>query len=409
MRYVIYGIVYMMFVLIGCDAGNLKEAQEAEQPKELEFFSFKTETEPIFNELINEFESDHPDIKIKQVIDPNGASVLKSRIAKGDVPDIFITYPMEADYVIRAKKRYLLDLTEEKFIHDINPIIQKRYTVDGDIYGVALTQNAVGVLYNKEHLSDLGLSAPQTWDEFLQSMNKLEESGYNPLIMPNKEAMQTSIFTLNIVANTFGEEYWLQDRLSIKDSNDWKKASQKILDVLQYVDPASYETGYYEANKKFADGEASYYIMGTWALPLIEQHNPNLNYGIFPFPANNQTTQHPVLGGVDIGLAIDAETKYPDAAKKFLEFLTRKENARRLSHYEGSISAVKNVQNTKEEIQLLVEMMEQGKSINWPNHYWPGGTAAELDFRNYSLEFFYEQDIDDYLNNLDNMFQKYYE
>ncbi len=39
------------------------------------------------------------------------------------------------------------------------------------------------------------------------------------------------------------------------------------------------------------------YVMRTWALPLIESINPSLDYGIFPFTAN-ELEENLVLGGV---------------------------------------------------------------------------------------------------------------
>jgi raffinose/stachyose/melibiose transport system substrate-binding protein len=145
--------------------------------------------------------------------------------------------------------------------------------------------------------------------------------------------------------------------------------------------------------------------MGTWAITLIEEYNPDLNYGIFPFPATEQRNSK-VLGGVDIGLAISSDTKYPEEAKEFLEFLTKKENAQKLSDFEGSISAVTGVKNSREEIRLIDEKIRDGKSVNWPNHYWAGGTASEFEFRRYTAQFYYDKKIDDYLSNLENMFNK---
>lgn len=110
-----------------------KEIEEPE-PVKLEFFSVKEETRPIFNQLIADFEADYPGVEVQQVIVPNGMSVLKARLARGDTPDLFISYPLEQDYVTRARKGYLLDLTNEMFLDRIQPIIQQRYMVDGITY-----------------------------------------------------------------------------------------------------------------------------------------------------------------------------------------------------------------------------------------------------------------------------------
>lgn len=398
--------ILIILLLAGCTENELNQSLIKEDKIELEFFSPKPETEVIFNELIQEFEKLHPKVTIKQVIVPEPMTVLKGRIARGDIPDLFITYPIEQDYKVRAEKGYLLDLSNEPFIKNIQPTIQSRYLINGKMYGAALTQNAVGVLYNKDHFEELNLSVPNSWNSFVQVLEELKSNGKTALVMPNKDVNQASIFNLNLVANEFETSYWEKDEFSIVSDPRWRKISEKTLTVLSYVQPNSFEDSYYDVNKKFANGEGSMYIMGTWALTMIEKSNPYLNYGIFPFPVSNQTDQN-VLGGVDIGFAISADTKHPEEAKAFLAFLIKKENAQRISNFDGSISAVKGVTNTHKEGHLIREKIVSGQVVNWPNHYWAGGTAAESDFRKYTAQFYYDHNMDVYLENLDKMFNHY--
>lgn len=405
-RFLSISTILIILLLAGCTGNELDQSLIQEDKIELEFFSPKPETEVVFNELIQEFERLHPNVTIKQVIVPEPMTVLKGRIARGDSPDLFITYPIEQDYKVRAEKGYLLDLSNEPFIKNIQPTIQNRYLLNGKMYGAALTQNAVGVLYNKNHFEELKLSVPNSWNSFVQVLEELKSNGKTALVMPNKDANQASIFNLNLVANEFETSYWEKDEFSIVADPRWRKISEKTLTVLSYVQPNSFEDSYYDVNEKFANGEGSMYIMGTWALTMIEKSNPYLNYGIFPFPASNQI-DHNVLGGVDIGFAISADTKHPKEAKAFLAFLIKKENAQRISNFEGSISAVKGVTNTHKEGHLIREKIASGQVVNWPNHYWAGGTAAESEFRKYTAQFYYDQNMDVYLKNLEKMFNRY--
>lgn len=405
-RLLFISLILIILLLAGCTGNEIDQSLQKKDKIELEFFSPKPETEVIFNELIQEFEKQHPNVTIKQVIVPEPMTVLKARIARGDIPDLFITYPIEQDYKVRAEKGYLLDLSNEPFMKDIQPTVQNRYLINGKMYGAALTQNAVGVLYNKDHFEELHLSVPNSWNSFVQVLEDLKSNGKTPLLMPNKDANQASIFNLNLVANEFETSYWEKNEFSIVSDPRWKEISEKTLTVLSYVQPNSFEDSYYEVNNKFAHGEGSMYIMGTWALKMIEKSNPYLNYGIFPFPASNQKDHH-VLGGVDIGFAISADTQHPKVAKSFLAFLIKKENAQRISDFEGSISAVIGVTNTHQESHLIREKIANGQIVNWPNHYWAGGTAAESDFRKYTAQFYYDHNMDVYLKNLQEMFNRY--
>lgn len=405
-RFLSISLILIILWLAGCAGNELDQSLIEEDKIELEFFSPKPETEVVFNELIQEFEKLHPNVTIKQVIVPEPMTVLKARMARGDIPDLFITYPIEQDYKVRAEKGYLLDLSNEPFINNIQPTIQNRYLINGKMYGAALTQNAVGVLYNKDHFEELNLSVPNSWNSFVQVLEELKSNGKTALVMPNKDVNQASVFNLNLVANEFETSYWEKDEFSIVSDPRWRKILEKTLTVLSYVQPNSFEDSYYDVNRKFANGEGSMYIMGTWALTMIEKSNPYLNYGIFPFPASNQTDQN-VLGGVDIGFAISADTKHPEEAKAFLAFLIKRENAQRISNFEGSISAIKGVRNTQKEGHLIRAKIASGQVVNWPNHYWAGGTAAESEFRKYTAQFYYDQNMDVYLKNLEKIFNRY--
>jgi len=409
-----WGILFtVLLILSSCsfhDRGTQTTYFKEEELIELELFIPKAETAEIFEQLITEFEEQNPNIRVNQVIVPDGMIVLKKRIARGDLPDIFVTYPIEQDYIIRAKKGYLLDLTNESFIQEIEPEIQFRYLVDGKMYGVALTQNAVGVLYNKTIFQKHQLEVPKTWDEFINTLEKLQSVGEVPILMANNDPAQTSVFNLNLVANQFPPSYWEQindGRVKISEDPEWRKVAEKMLEIVRFAESQSFEMNFHDVNERFASGYGAMYVMGTWALPLIKERNPALNFGIFPFPANNAPLKNKVLGGVDIGFSIAADTRYPEEAKKFLEFLVKKENAQRISYFEGSISTVKSVNATKGEVKLLAEYIRNGQFTNWPNHYWIGGTSAESDFRKLSWEFFKNQDIEEYLRQLDHMFQYY--
>ncbi|WP_134701358.1 ABC transporter substrate-binding protein [Ammoniphilus sp. YIM 78166] len=408
-------VLTCLLFLAACSIRSIHEGEETPRYKEkvrLEFFSPKVETAGIFNQLIRDFEREHPDIYVEQTIMPNGMDVLKRRIARGQAPDIFITYPLEHDYVIRAEKGYLLDLTEEDFIQAITPVVQDRYLVHSRMYGVALTQNAVGVLYNRDIFESLHLKIPESWAELVYTMVTIRQTGITPILMSNKDAETISVFNLNFIANEFSSDYWdevNQGQAKISDDPRWQEMAENMLSVVSLAQEDSFEADTDQVNQRFAHGEGAMYVTGTWMLSIIEKWNPQLNYGIFPFPSTNDPQKNYVLGGVDIGLAISSDTPHPEAAKEFLKFLVKQKNAQKLSDYEGSISVVQGVNVKKEVVKPLAKKVLEGKSVNWPNHYWIGGTRAERDYRRISQQFFMDKNIEAYLRQLDQMFAYYRE
>lgn len=54
----------------------------------LEFFNVKSEVVDIYDELIEKFEEENPDIEIEQINVPDPTTVLQTRMSTNDMPDI---------------------------------------------------------------------------------------------------------------------------------------------------------------------------------------------------------------------------------------------------------------------------------------------------------------------------------
>ncbi|SDH98939.1 ABC transporter substrate-binding protein [Alteribacillus bidgolensis] len=390
--------------------GNEDQNGENEEVAEIEFFQAKPEAVATFDTLIEQFEEENPDIKVEQNSVPDAMTVLTTRFSTGDIPDLFITYPVEEDYVTRANNDYLLDITDEDFIDDINPEIQDRYLEDGRMYGAALSLNANGVLYNKEIFEEYDLDTPETWDDFVASIEYLDEQGETPIIMGNQSIDQSSIFNLNFIAQQFDAEYWEAFNAGeepVAESPEWQEASEKMLEVIQYAQQDHMGTDTDQANELFANGEGAMYFMGAWVLPTLRDMNDNFDeeFGYFPFPQTNNPEENVTISGVDVGLSIAADTEYPEESLKFVEFLI--DEAQQFADMDGSFSAVQDVEVQDEVLEGLSPHVENDQIANWPNHYWAGGTAAEADFRAHSQDFFNHQDIEQYLESLEQMFESY--
>jgi raffinose/stachyose/melibiose transport system substrate-binding protein len=89
-------VVLVLVMLVGLSAAGF--AQEVE----LEFFQNKREAVETFDKLIEKFEEENPNIDIEQNHVPEAETVLKSRLAKNNIPDIMglggnFTYGQIAD------------------------------------------------------------------------------------------------------------------------------------------------------------------------------------------------------------------------------------------------------------------------------------------------------------------------
>ena len=103
--------------LAGCSSsGNGssdgKSASSGSGKIELEFFTQKREAADTFDKIISEFNASQEEIVVKQNIVPDSTSVLMSRAATGDLPDIIQVGGMQDSNTMQfMKEGHFLDLT----------------------------------------------------------------------------------------------------------------------------------------------------------------------------------------------------------------------------------------------------------------------------------------------------------
>src|SRR5690348_10663545 len=77
-------------MLAGC--GSNDEASGSSNGKvKIEFLQYKTEARGTYDELIKKFEKENPTIDVVQSNPPDATTVLKTRVAKRDIPDVMGT------------------------------------------------------------------------------------------------------------------------------------------------------------------------------------------------------------------------------------------------------------------------------------------------------------------------------
>lgn len=70
----------------GCGGGSSNESSDGKI--HIQFFQNKPESVDITNELIKDFEAENPNITVEQQNSSDYLTVLKSRMAKNDIPDV---------------------------------------------------------------------------------------------------------------------------------------------------------------------------------------------------------------------------------------------------------------------------------------------------------------------------------
>lgn len=146
-------LVSALFAMALAGCGGKKDAADDGKIK-LEFFQNKTEAKASFDELVKKFNDANPNITVTQVNPPDAETVLKTRVAKKDVPDI-IGIGATDTYAQLAKSGVFADFSDSGLTGNIQPAylnMMNKLTGSEKVNGIPFTANASGVIYNKKNV-----------------------------------------------------------------------------------------------------------------------------------------------------------------------------------------------------------------------------------------------------------------
>ncbi len=292
----------------------------------------------VFQKSFDRFMEMHPNVTIETVASPFEDMLRTFPLAldAGTGPDISMSLPLESTTYPAAQAGHLLELTaigEERGWwdkYDMKAIEFDNRALDG-IYGVPYEWTAVGVFYNTEVFSDLGLEPPDTLEEFEAIMETIKQAGITPVSVGGKDGWplvhvwQQLVFT-NVEYDTLRA---LEDRDPTQsyENEGLIEAANKVVEWFEagYLDPNLLSTGFTDANDLFINGGTAMNIGGTW----VQQDFRNAPFEVRFFPVPPMRTDIPLhLGGFNPAndIVIVKESPNVDWAIELMDFLLSEEN-----------------------------------------------------------------------------------
>jgi len=198
----------------------------------------------------------------------------------------------------------------------------------GNLYGYTTMGEIVGVYYNKQILSDLGLTIPTTFSAFEQDLEVAKQAGQIPIQFANNDAfpgihefatiqdqMAPTAYLTDLI---FGTQ---RDQLSF-DTPENTQAAATLQDWANkgYFTPGFGGAGYDDSVSNFAKGQGLFMITGNWIVANLGADNTN--FGFFPMPPATAGGPPVATGGAGFPLAIAAGSDHPDAAAAYIDWMT---------------------------------------------------------------------------------------
>ncbi len=288
------------------------------------------------DKILPAFMAAHPNIEVKfqPVSNTEYSTSLATKLEAGTAGDLIMVEPF--DYRLKMyQDGDLANLNDLPGLENFSDLALSAWSTDdgSETYGVPLAAVLHGFIYNEDIFEELGLTPPATEAEFLALLDKVKTDGkYTPLAMGTADSFVPGLLGFQLI----GPNYWKgeEGRLALIDGsgkftdpayvNTWAA----LEDWIPYL-PEGYEgVKYGDMQNLFTLGNAAVYPAGSWEVSIFNnQVGDKFKMGAFPPPVPEAGDSCYINDHMDMGMALNANAKNPEAAREFLTWLSTPEFA----------------------------------------------------------------------------------
>lgn len=384
-------------------------ARESEDGKiEIELVQYKPEAVEVFQQLEEEFNSTHDDIRLK-IDSPNDAmTILKTRFIREDYPDIIgIGGDINYSYFIDAE--ILSDVSDYEGLNQIKPAYLEileglEFVPTEGTYGIPYVANAAGILYNRDMFEEHGWEIPETWDEFIKLCDDIEKEGIQPLYFGFKDTW-TCLAPWNALAVELADADVCKqvNRGETTFTQEYDGVAEKMLELLDYGQDGPFAYGYNDACTAFANGESAMYTIGSYAVPQIKSVNPDMNIDSFVMPAGDTKEDNTLNSGVDLQFCVTKDCKNKEAAYEVIDFLLEHDSVQAYLDNQNAVPCKDEEFKLASEVDGMAEYITEGKMSDYQDHYYPSEMAVDAQIQTFLIE----KDVDAFLAKFDKDWLRY--
>lgn len=284
--------------------------------------------------IIPAFEAKNPGIKV--VFAPTAPTeynaALNAKLDAGSAGDLITCRPFDASLEL-FKKGHLASLNDLPGMENFSPVAKSAWTTDdgATTFCVPMASVIHGFIYNKDAFDTLGISVPTTEAEFFAALDKIKAEGsYIPMAMGTKDLWEAATMGYQNIGPTYwkGEEgraALIKGEQKLTDEG-WVEPFRVLAKWKDYLGDGFEAQTYPDSQNLFTLGRAAIYPAGSWEIGLFNTQ-AQFKMGAFPPPVKNAGDTCYISDHNDIGVGLNPKGANPEAAKKFLTFVSSPEFA----------------------------------------------------------------------------------
>jgi len=276
-----------------------------------------------YDEWISKFNEKYPGIEVEVESFADYHNTIKTRIAAGEAPDVFLVKPgrfKQSDY-----PKYFAPLDDIGITDDIYGRAGGSY--DGKLYYIPYGVNKTGITYNKKAFEKAGIEkAPITIEEFYEACDKLVDAGIVPFSSMIVDTW-TGPRVTELLAPLYGESDVYTPMLETDtpltmDSQIGKAVAWTYeMNKRGYMEADPISTNYDTAKAKLASGEIAMVAMEQWFIAqLLDAGTDSNDIGFMPIPVDNSGDSYSLIDP-DNCYVVSKDSENIEASKLLVKFL----------------------------------------------------------------------------------------
>jgi len=340
--------------------------------------------QPAMTAVVAAFEKSHPSIKVTVNYADTAPyqSNLRTQLSAGTAPDVFTVWAGSGNagaVKILQKAGYLTDLSSSAWVAKIPASLKKQIAIDGKYYGLPSKLDAIGAIYDKGTLEDLGLKVPTTWTQLLSFCKDVKSQGKVAFALGNQTTWVTQLIDYALVANTvYGKDPTFDRAMSSGDAtfakSGWVTAMNKYLamDKAGCFNSDPLGTDVNASYNLLADGKAVAAVQVMSSLPQIQATAAKgTEFGFFVIPATDSAKQNMPVG-VGVSFALNKKAKNAAAGRAFIDWLGTADAIRTWFAASPGIPTIDvSGVNAQPAVQAALDQIASGRTAPFPDANWP--------------------------------------
>ncbi len=390
------------FLLSGCSANS------GDGKIQIELVHYKPEAVDVFEQLEEEFNSTHDDIRLT-ISSPNDAmTVLKTRFVREDYPDI-LGIGGDINYSYFIDSDILADVSDYEGLSQINPayveILEGLEFVPTDgTYGVPYVANAAGGLYNRAMFKEHGWEIPKTWEELMTLCEEIQKEGILPFYFGFKDTWTCLAPWNSLAVDLAPADVCKQVNAgNATFSEEYREVAEKMLELIKYGEEGPFAYGYNDACTAFANGQSAMFAIGSYAIPQIKSVNPDMDIDSFVMPGSSDADGNTLNSGVDLMFAVTEECENKEAAYEVIDFLLADENVQAYLDDQNAVPCKTGDFTLAPNLDGMKSYIESGNMTDYQDHYYPAEMAVDAQIQTFLIN----QDPDALLTKFDSDWARY--